>query len=72
MRVTTKMRYGSRALVDLAANYGQGLSSASQIAKNQEVSPRYLESILGMLQKAGLADNSVIEEEGGIWLNIRK
>ena len=64
MRVTTKMRYGTRAMVDLAVNHGLGPQSASQIAANQEVSPKYLESILGMLQKAGLV-RAILGPQGG-------
>ena len=31
-----------------------------------------VEGLRKMLCRAGLADNTAIEEEGGIWLNIRK
>ena len=55
MRITTKTRYGMRAMVDLALNGGRGALSSRIISWQQEVSVKYLELILSMLQNAGLA-----------------
>ena len=54
MRLTTKMRYGTRALVDLALHYGQGPLSSREISIHQEVSLKYLEHLLSLLRRARL------------------
>ncbi len=54
MKLSTKGRYGLRALVDLAAN-GQGEAvSLSQTAQRQKLSLNYLEQVFGMLRRAGI------------------
>ena len=54
MKLTTKMRYGTRALIDLALHQQDQPVSSVEIAERQEVSAKYLESILVMLRNAGL------------------
>ena len=54
MRLTTKTRYGTRAMVDLALHYDEGPISSGVIAAHQEVSAKYLEGILAELRRAGL------------------
>lgn len=54
MRLSTRTRYGARAMVDLALQYGQGALSTAEIAVSQELSAKYLESLLVMLRNAGL------------------
>lgn len=54
MRLSTKGRYGLRAMVDLAAHGDLGPVPIQAIAKRQELSEKYLEQLLGMLKKAGL------------------
>jgi Rrf2 family protein len=54
MRLSTKTRYGLRALVDLAARDGQGPILIESIARRQEVSRKYLDAIFGRLREAGL------------------
>lgn len=54
MKISTKGRYGLRALVDLAGHPGGENISLTAIAKRQELSPGYLESIFSSLKKAGL------------------
>jgi Rrf2 family protein len=58
MKLTTKMRYGTRALVDLALHDGQGPVSSSEVAEHQQVSVKYLESILATLRNAGLVQTT--------------
>ncbi|OPY74501.1 MAG: HTH-type transcriptional regulator CymR [Syntrophorhabdus sp. PtaU1.Bin058] len=55
MKISTKGRYGLRAMIDLAA-YGAAGNPVflSDIAKRQGVSEKYLEHIFGTLNKAGL------------------
>lgn len=55
MKISTKGRYGLRAMMDLAANSVSGTPVyLSDIAKRQGVSEKYLEHIFGTLHKAGL------------------
>jgi Rrf2 family transcriptional regulator, iron-sulfur cluster assembly transcription factor len=51
MRLTTKARYGLRALCHVA---NRGYASAQVIAEHQAIPSRYLEEIIGELRKAGL------------------
>ena len=54
MRLTTKTRYGTRAMLDIALHHGDGPLTAAEIASHQELSMKYLESILAELRNAGL------------------
>lgn len=51
MRLSTKARYGLRALVHIAH---RGYASAQAIAEQQAIPARYLEEIIGELRRAGL------------------
>lgn len=51
MRLSTKARYGLRALVHIAHH---GYASAQAIADQQAIPARYLEEIIGELRRAGL------------------
>ena len=54
LKLSTRVRYGTRALVQLADAYpGQALS-VSDMAKAQRLSPKYLERIMAALKHAGL------------------
>jgi len=64
MRLSTKGRYGVRAMADLALCYGQGPILLKDIAKRQEVSKKYLESIITSLKIAGLV-KSIRGPHGG-------
>lgn len=50
MRLSTKVRYGLRALTHVAY---RGYASAHVIAEQQAIPSRYLEEIIGELRKAG-------------------
>ena len=69
MKLGTKTRYSTRAMLDLALNYDNGtrMVSAREIAENQEVSPKYLEALLAALRSAGLV-RSARGTEGGYTL----
>ena len=58
MRISTKGRYGTRAMIALAANYNQGLLSASKIAATQHLSLKYLENLLSTLKTARLVTST--------------
>lgn len=50
MKISTKARYGLRALCHVA---NRGHASAQTIAETQSIPSRYLEEIIGELRKAG-------------------
>ena len=54
MKLTTKTRYGVRALFDMAFHAGTLPVQVKDISRRQEISPRYLEQIFQVLKKAGL------------------
>ncbi len=54
MKLSTKGRYGLRAMIDLARYSEEEPVSISSIAARQDISERYLEQLVGMLKKAGL------------------
>lgn len=53
MKVSMKLDYGVRVLVDLAQHYGQGVIPASEIASRQGIPEPYLDQILVALRRAG-------------------
>ena len=54
MKLSTKGRYGLRAMADLAMNSGGQPVALLTIAKRQHLSDGYLESMFGALRRAGL------------------
>ena len=54
MKLSTKMRYGTRAMLELAFSYKRGPISLREIADRQEISHKYLESLIAMLRAGGL------------------
>jgi len=54
MKLNTRMRYGTRAMLELAQRYGRGPVSLSDVALAQELSVKYLESLMSSLRIAGL------------------
>jgi Rrf2 family protein len=54
MKLNTKMRYGTRALVELARHYQAGSLSLAEIARAEGLSEKYLESLFAALRSAGL------------------
>ena len=51
MKLSTKGRYGLRALIDLAQHGKEGPVSITSIAERQEISERYLEQLMSKLKK---------------------
>lgn len=51
MKISTKGRYALRMLIDLAENQGDGFVSLKDIAARQDISKKYLEQIVAMLNK---------------------
>ena len=59
MKLSTKGRYGIKAMVDLAVSYSCGCRlSIAQLADKQGISAAYLEQLIGTLKKAGLVTAS--------------
>jgi Rrf2 family transcriptional regulator, cysteine metabolism repressor len=54
MKISTRARYGTRAMLELALNYNAGVVMVKDIADRQQISSRYLEQILVALKAAGL------------------
>jgi len=54
MRLSTKSRYGLRALFDIAYNNNTAPAQIQDISRRQQISPRYLEQIFQNLKKAGI------------------
>ena len=54
MKLSTKGRYGLRALIDLAMYSEKEAVSISSIAARQNISESYLEQLVGKLKKAGI------------------
>jgi len=67
-RLSTKGRYGVRAMFDLALHYDEGLVSLKSIAERQEISEHYLEQLIAALKKAGLV-KSIRGAQGGYMLS---
>lgn len=53
MQITTKGRYALRIMIDLALNSDNKYISLKTISDRQEISMKYLETIVSTLQKAG-------------------
>lgn len=68
MKMSTKARYGLRALVDLAKNSECGPVSISSIAQRQKISENYLEQLIAKLRKAGIVQ-SLRGSQGGYILS---
>ncbi|UCF02696.1 MAG: Rrf2 family transcriptional regulator [Deltaproteobacteria bacterium] len=54
MRLSTRGRYGTRLMVDLAQHYANGPIPLAEIAKRQDLSAKYLEQLIILLKGAGL------------------
>ena len=51
MKLSTRGRYGTRLMVDLAQHYDEGPVSINDIARRQDISPKYLEQLIIPLKK---------------------
>ncbi len=69
MKVSTKGRYGLRALVDLAVYEREGHVPLVNIATRQQISQNYLEQVFATLRKAGFVE-SVKGAQGGYRLSM--
>ena len=67
MKISTRTRYGLRAIIELAESYKGVPIKVEEIAKRQNVSEKYLEHIMLQLKKAGFIE-SVAGAKGGFIL----
>ena len=67
MKLSTRGRYGTRVLLDLAMHRDQGLVLLKDVAQRQEISLRYLEHIITPLVMAGIV-RSTRGAKGGVYL----
>ena len=68
MKLSTKGKYGVKAMVDLAINFGKSPISIKNISMRQHISEYYLEQLFSQLRKAKLI-KSVRGAQGGYILN---
>lgn len=54
MRLTTKSRYGTRLILDIAVYAKEKPVPLSEVSKRQNISMKYLEQLTAKLKKAGL------------------
>ncbi|MFZ5451345.1 MAG: RrF2 family transcriptional regulator [Thermodesulfobacteriota bacterium] len=52
MRLSTRSRYGTRLMLDMAEHYNEGPIRLMTIAQRQDISVKYLEQIIIPLKKA--------------------
>ena len=67
MKLSTKGRYGTRALLEMARHYGEGPILLKDISEKQEISLQYLEHLISPLVKAGIV-KTTRGFKGGVWL----
>lgn len=66
MKISTKGRYGLRAMVELAAQYKGGPVALASIAKSQKISSNYLEQVFTRLRKAEIVKSQKGSQGGYI------
>ena len=57
MKLSTKGRYGLRAMIDLASHEEEGAVSIASISERQNISESYLEQLVRPLRKAGFIES---------------
>ena len=67
MKISSRGQYGLRALTVLARRHGQGPTQVREIAREESLSAKYLEQLLGRLRAGGLV-KSVRGARGGYQL----
>lgn len=67
MKLSTKGRYGTRVLLDLALHQGEGPTPLKDIAQRQQISLQYLEHLITPLIAADIV-RSIRGAKGGVLL----
>lgn len=68
MKLSTKGKYGVKAMVELAIHYGEEPLSIKSISEKQNISEYYLEQLFSPLRKAKLI-KSIRGAQGGYYLS---
>ena len=68
MRLSTKSRYGTRAVLDIAMHGRNGPVTLKDMSRRQDVSKKYLGQIINQLLTAGILE-SIRGPQGGYVLN---
>lgn len=68
MKLSTRSRYGTRIVLELARRFGGTPTQVSEIARVQQIPVKYLEQLIRTLKKADLV-TSVRGSKGGHHLN---
>lgn len=68
MKLSTRTRYGIRAILELATNYGKGPLQTRVIAEHQGISVKYLEQLMAVLKSGGIV-RSIRGSKGGYLLS---
>jgi len=58
MKLSTRVRYGTKALLELALHWGEGPVLLKDIAQRQQIPLPYLEHLIGPLVQAGIIKSS--------------
>lgn len=64
VKLSTRSRYGTRMMIELARHYNQGPLQINDIAKKQDISVKYLEQLIIPLKKANYI-KSIRGSKGG-------
>jgi Rrf2 family protein len=67
MKLSSRAKYGTRALLDLALHQGEGPIVLKNIAQRQQIPLQYLEHLIGPLIAGGIV-RSTRGARGGVWL----
>ena len=68
MKLSTKCRYGTRAIIDIARNYQKRPTKRKDISAHQEIADSYLENILITLKQHDII-STIRGVNGGFILN---
>lgn len=69
MLISTKGRYALRVMIDLAEHQTEGYIPLKEVARRQEISEKYLESIIKLLVRAKLLEG--LRGKGGGYMLTR-
>lgn len=70
MILSTKGRYGLKAIFELSMNYGSGPISLKKISEKYDISENYLEQLFAKLKKQGYIE-TVRGPQGGYLLSLK-
>src|SRR5512141_302090 len=67
LKISTRGRYGLRAMIELAKHYNEGPILRETVAREQEISKKYIHNIFTILKNKGLIC-AVRGQKGGFLL----